>query len=1211
MKQISFLSSAKINRSNILFKLKECRMSLLVILFFSVVALGQNPAKTQIECMLQTPSAQQIGGSEIHQCEFKLEKGEFIQFKIEQKDIDVVLRLIDSNGNELTKMDNRRIKKGYEILSFITENPGKFFLEISCANNAVARNTYLIQSTIPRLPKAEDLEKIEIENLFKGAIANISQDKFDQASQNLTLALKKAENLGDKDLMEIAQNQIDRLKAVQIYLEALNLKKQEVSLPDAELKFAAASVIFKKISSDYSEGLALFGAGQVAQLLNKQKEALEYYKKALVLFHKENQKGIEIPMISEIISISFRINELDTALEYLFLKLSTYEKDIGKSGVADAKNDIGSAYFFLKNFPESLSFYNQALDINKSSADKCGAARTHSNISLLFSFQGKKNEAYQNIKQVLELTRNPDECTAPKDTALISNIGKYFNDLGNPDLAIKKYEEALPILNATIQELNSAIQEAARSNNAQVDKVSLAILIQKSNVEKAALLNNMGESNFMRGSRKSELGQIERADIFRKQALSHFEESLSLYKSVNDEKHIATVLSNIGITLSALNRDEEAIYTLLKQSLPLRQKVGDINGEAITDNHIGEVYLKIGRHLDALNYFNKAIILFKMDKDESGEAAALGGAMIASNMLKNKRMAIFYGKKAVNLFQDLRGVSKVFDTEIQKNYLTFINIYYKTLSDLLFEEGSYNQTVQVLNLVRDQQFYDFDNNKNINIEKINLSVDENEILTRFDEAVNKIAANNLNILELRKKDNNTAQFQTLEITNNENFFDFIPNPGPAKQPKDSVETIQNDLFEDVLSMQESLDFLNKKTIGKKHAAVYTSITRNNLYLLLITPEKDMQGKYMPIKAFIYPVKEVDLNKKLRRFLITLTNSKLDPYETSSQIYKAIFQSVSTEDKKTTFEAELAKYKADVLHWSLDGILRYIPMAALSDEKKQYVVEKYETAVFTRANKENFTREPQKWTSCLGLGTIRKYPEFSALEGVAREAEKLCNSQSKIIKGKFLLDEEFKLSSIESLNTGNKPPLIHISTHLKFAPGDSQSSFLLLGDGIPFSFYDMQKYPNLFKGVDLVTAAACDTGRLEPNTDGKEIDAFAELTQRLGASSVIAALWKVDDAGTSQLMIDFYSLYSREISKNSNNIPAKSSILRHSQLNLMRLEKPGSCGGVRKSPSPVFSPPSEDDSENAESFKNFKPQNPNAPCEHPYYWAPFVLYGSPR
>ena len=71
---------------------------------------------------------------------------------------------------------------------------------------------------------------------------------------------------------------------------------------------------------------------------------------------------------------------------------------------------------------------------------------------------------------------------------------------------------------------------------------------------------------------------------------------------------------------------------------------------------------------------------------------------------------------------------------------------------------------------------------------------------------------------------------------------------------------------------------------------------------------------------------------------------------------------------------------------------------------------------------------------------------------------------------------------------------------------------------------MKKETTLFQGVDLLTLSACNTAATQADANGREVDGFVELAQRLGAGAVMASLWEVSDVSTAELMTRFYQDY---------------------------------------------------------------------------------------
>jgi CHAT domain-containing protein len=151
--------------------------------------------------------------------------------------------------------------------------------------------------------------------------------------------------------------------------------------------------------------------------------------------------------------------------------------------------------------------------------------------------------------------------------------------------------------------------------------------------------------------------------------------------------------------------------------------------------------------------------------------------------------------------------------------------------------------------------------------------------------------------------------------------------------------------------------------------------------------------------------------------------------------------------------------------------------------------------------------------------------------------------------------------------------------------------------------EMSDQANLFRGVQLLTLSACDTAAQRPDSNGREVDAFAELAQRLGAGAVMASLWSVTDKSTALLMKGFYR--NREGGKHN-----KAEALRKAQLELIHwnvegptdLTKQGSATTRRRGSADI------DLIVDAKYRVPFMPDR-EKPYAHPYYWSPFVLFGN--
>ena len=520
-----------------------------------------------------------------------------------------------------------------------------------------------------------------------------------------------------------------------------------------------------------------------------------------------------------------------------------------------------------------------------------------------------------------------------------------------------------------------------------------------------------------------------------------------------------------------------------------------------------------------------------------------------------------------------------------------------------------------MNSFKDQQFFDFDKSQIKEPTPLILTARENEFVSLYEKASEKVGEVGGRLEELKRTigtrqttAEENAELQKLERevkSASDEFLAVLKKAETefAKKPdaKDKVGEVP-----DLKEMQTTLLRLKKET-GRNAAAVYQVVGEENFSALVITPDS--------IEKVEVPFKGKELNEKALELWALLKSDTYDTTVLSKQIYDVVF---------APLEAKLPKDTTTIM-WALDGNLRYLPMAALFDGK-QFLVERYTHSVFTRADSERMTRNvSNNWTGT-GFGssdaaTVEVFGSkisFDALPGVTAELSEIFKSGNKgILTGETFSDKKFsKTNFINALK--QKYPLVHIASHFSFRPGDEARSFLLMGDKTAFTLEEMKREENLFQGVELLTLSACNTAAQQPGANGREIDGFAELAQRLGAGAVMATLWQVSDASTPWLMRDFYA------TRETNTGMSKTQSLQKAQIGLLngtakikplpKAEKSDMASEIKVELVPNGTKTNRSN-ERAETFKIEKKNAPlfkqdkSKPFAHPYFWSPFVLYGN--
>jgi CHAT domain-containing protein/Tfp pilus assembly protein PilF len=1028
-------------------KFQRFLIALFLLALLSVPMLAQT--QTDIRLLPDQTIEREMTGAETHRYKFDLQANEFFQVLVEQKGVDVALKLLDADGKTLATMDSPNGKEGLETLSLVTEKAGNFVFEVSGFDEKAEKGIYIIKRQASRPATAVDKRRVEVERLFvEGIAALVTQGQGEIAVKKLEEALAGWRELKDEYLVQltvIQVNQLKRIKANAMLTEAREVVIQGTAEAKQAIipKLVQAGKLFREIGDERTETTCLVWLGIVYNSLGEKQKALEFYNQALPLFIKAGDIRGQATTLGNIGSVYLVLDEYQKALDFLNQALPLFIKVGNVNGQSATLNNIGLVYLDLGEKQKALEFYNQALPLFIKAGDVYGQANT------------------------------------------LNNIGGVYYNLGDNQKALEFYNQALPLH------------------------------IKVGNV----------------------LGQ-------------------------------ALALASMGNVYSSLRENQKALE-FYNQALPLFIKVGDVGGQANTLHNIGSVYSHLGENQKALDFLNQALPLRIKVGDVGGQAATLSGMMFVWESLKNNQLAIFYGKQSINVYQRLRTNIKDLDKEMQQTYIKSIVKTYRTLADVFIAEGRLAEAEQDLNLFKDQQFFDFNRNPNEPIKQLNQTPRENEFSLRYQQSSEQIGKVDSELDELKRKigarqptADETIQLQKLETdlkTTTDAFLTVLKQAETEfSKPVDEKDKVG--AIPDTGEMQTALRALNSQT-GQKTVAVYTLVGEDNFRALIVSPDG--------IKSVSSPIKGTDLNDKALKLWGLLQSDKYDTSVLSKQIYDDVFKSI---------ELKLPKGTTTIM-WSLDGNLRYIPIAALWDGK-QYLVERYRIVVFTRAeSKRMLAPVSATWTGS-GFYTSKEYslpvrsPDgkmiligLDGLKNAKTEVETIfgVSPNRGIISGDLLFNEQFTKESLFKALKLNRP-LVHIASHFKFEAGNASSSFLLLGDGTKLTLEDIKNAPDdLFKGVELLTLSACETGvQKERESDGREIDSFAELAQRKGAKAILASLWKVDDESTSQLMTEFYS--NRESKKLT-----KAEALQKAQLRLLK-------------------------------SKNYS---------HPYYWSPFILVGNWR
>ena len=799
---------------------------------------------------------------------------------------------------------------------------------------------------------------------------------------------------------------------------------------------------------------------------------------------------------------------------------------------AYTRNAIGKDLGSFGRNDEALEQHRQALNIYGEIRNQTGEAASIANIGSTYLLLSQYKEAIDYCERALHIYK--EQNNRQGQASIFVSLGSVYFSLNDLDAAASNYEEARRIFRSDKDAFNEG-----------------------------AVLVNLGNLYLTR----------QRYD----KAIDYSKRAFNLYHKFGNRLGKGIALHNLGVAYRSQRQFKEA-DDYFRRALSVFRIENDRRGEGLVLRDIGRAYLSEARHQEATQYFHQALNVFLEGRIENpyDESEVLKDLMMAYKAEAKPDQAILYGKQSVNLVQQMRKNIKSLRRELQQSFLESKENIYRELAELFMAQGRLLEAEQVLRMLKGEEYFQFvrrsgsssseeialnpveaqmrecyrtnsDHRIDISIQRGNLDKDKRTLEKRFQESSDEQQKEGFE-KELDRQKSELAGMEKKLAEADESFQQCLANLNRKasegripREVEDWLEALKrSDNLKNLLGELES-------NSQQKLVAICTFLGKDRIQFIVFTSDAPPVLRESPI------VKRDDLYRMVSEFRKEITERRSDHRRLALELYKLLVEPIAK---------DLEASEAKTVLWSLDGVLRYLPLAALYDGK-HYLVESYQNVMITLASLEGMEAPASKEWEALGLGVTEGHDPFKALPRVETEIRGIINELATdvagVLPGKIYMNDQF---NAERLRDIRRHKVVHIASHFKFEPGDETQSFLLLGDG---SRLTVEKIRTMnFGGVELLTLSACETamGDKGGRSEGKEVESFGMIAKEKGAKAVLATLWEIDDESTSSLMREFY--------KNKVTLgKRKAEALQMAQKALLA------------------------DSRYA----------------HPYYWAPFILIGN--
>jgi CHAT domain-containing protein/tetratricopeptide (TPR) repeat protein len=982
-----------------------------------------------------------------------------------------------------------------------------------------------------------------------------------------------------------------------IEAEKLRLECRAESTRKAIRKYEETLLCWQAAGDKREEANALKSLGDVHQPLSEFKKALAYYERAFLMIKDSKDVRLEGEILNGLGCACLYLGENQKALDYCLKALNLSREANNKRGEIQALNNVGEAYYYFGSMQKSLEFHKQALSICYDTGDRRGLAQTALNLGYVYADLSDAQNAMDFYNRALIVWRATGNRRGEALTLIA--LGHLYSRLGEKQKALDIYSQAKPL----IQIVGDKLWEASIFNSAGHDYESLGEKETGLEYYKQALriFREIGYPKGEAGS-LSQIGESYYASGKKQEALSYFQQALSVIRVLADQRLESYVLRNIGAVYDSLG-DQRKALEYHNQALLLYQKGGDRRGEAYALNSIGSIYLNQSQTEKALDCYNRALSLNKDAGDQFGESATLYNIARAKRGEGNFAASRAHIENAISLIETLR--AKVTSPDLRASYFATAQQSYELYIDLLMRqrregasEALIAEALRVSESARARTLLESMIESRIDIRQgvaPQLLERERQLQRQLSEKSERQAS-----LSVSRQSHREAAVLAEEIERLTTEYQQVGAQVRAASPRYAILTQPQPLgLKEIQQLLDPNTLLLEYALGDERSYLWAIAESSvqafelpsranvekaaeSVYELLTAPNRNPAGetelkKQLRIaQAEIeYPKAAAQLSKMLigpvasligSKRLLIVTDGALQylPFAALPAIRKQDsldqysgaknFSQPSAMNSWTPLIAEheiinlpsasyLALLRREIENREHAGKTVAViadPVFNRDDERLKQGGE----GLAARAADINSTRDLQRAVERLGLKKERQGIE--RLRYSAKEAEAILDAAPAGDSMKalgFAANKKMAMSEIlkqyriihfatHGLINSERPELSGIVLSLIDERGQAQNGFLQL-----------HEIYNLKIAADLVVLSACQTA-LGKDIRGEGLLGLTRGFMYAGAARVMASLWKVDDAGTAELMGLFY----KQMFKNAQR-PAAA--LRAAQLEMLK------------------------------------------------------------
>lgn len=881
-------------------------------------------------------------------------------------------------------------------------------------------------------------------------------------------------------------------------------------------------------------------------------EALRISNLALRVAEKSGDRARVANAFCEIGNIYARRNPPKEAETYLKKCLNGFEEIGNKKGQARAFQSLAFVYDTERRHELAVEFYEKSLALSQETGDKNLSALTYNSLGLAHTSLGH----YEIGLDYYQKARALSEELGDKGT-----LNMALNNIGTRYLAQGRYGEALDYLNkslAVIQEMGSAADP--RSLAYKYQNIGL-VYRRQGRLEQALVYSRKSldilqeiDDKFGIANLQNNIGVIYKSQGQYDQGLEWFRKACAGYEALKATPGMARCLNNIGDTYRLQGRLDEALAPL-QQSLQLREQGKDRGAVTLSLNNLARLYEAQGKYAEMLEVSRRSAKLADdlYSREEIWTAQDnIGRALVALGQPEEARTAFLASISTLEMLR--REVAG--GEQQQQSFLEGKLSPWYDMVDLLVSQKKYTEALTFAEQSKSRVLLDALQSDRTNLRK---SWSKEEQRAEEELRLRLVALNSQYTAEVRKDKPDAKRVTELKATVEQTRLEYedfetrlyVAHPELRVQRGEAPIVKAEEL---ATLLPDASSALLEYVVGD-----------DKTYLFAVTKG----SKDVNVRVYTIAIKRDDLAKQTEAFRQQLASRDLGFRSSASKLYELLIKPAASQlSGKTNLIIAPDNTLWDLPFQTLlnnanrflieDAALAYAPSLTVLREmsKRRQAAHASPATLLALGNPVLGSETLKRAALTLRDGKLEPLPE-------AEQEVKALGRLYGATRSKVYVGAEAREDRVKSEASGAK--ILHFATHGMLNNASPMYSHLALAEGgaSEDGLLEAWELMQLDLHADLAVLSACETARGRIGA-GEGMIGFSWAMFIAGVPSIVVSQWKVESAGTRDLMVNFHRglITSRT---------TKSEALRQAALKVMK----------------------------------------NPETSHPFYWGGFVIVGDGR